>query len=156
MSFLSKWILTKVLALPLTAAFSVSHLAETLWRFEIKTPPFHYSNNSELDISVRPRHPLYVSGGPACVWRTGAQKSTETFMLGYFYFKDFFPFFSYFISDATLCKFIELNYSLIEIKSLNVDQHGFHWIWNIYGTVPHVFVCFAFWENTHATLCCWH
>lgn len=60
---------------------------------------------------------------------------TETFMLDYFYLKEF-SLFSYYISDATLCKFIWINYSLIEIKSLNIDQYGlYHTILNIYDSI---------------------
>lgn len=52
---------------------------------------------------------------------------TETFMLDYFYFKEFPSLFSsYIISDATLCKFMAMNHWLIEIKSLYVDLYGLY------------------------------
>lgn len=52
---------------------------------------------------------------------------TETFMLDYFYFKEFPSLFSsYIISDATLCKFVAMNHWLIEIKSLYVGLYGLY------------------------------
>lgn len=79
---------------------------------------FHYSNILELDIRARPRHPLVSVVGLASYGRATVVCG-ETFMRAYFYFKEF-----YCISDATMCKFIGLNNSLIEIKSLKIDEHG--------------------------------
>lgn len=127
MSLLSEWMLTKSSPsvshwLPL----SVSLLAETHFDdLKGRLCFFHYSNISELDIRVRPGHPPPPNMSVVAL-QNQRPEFTETFMLGYFYFKEFFPFFKKkkkkCISDATLCKFIRLNYSLIEIKAPSVGS----------------------------------
>lgn len=75
-------------------AFSVSLLAETHFdNLKGRLCFFHYSNISEFDISVRPEHPLYVMWWPCLHEENQHPECTETFMLGYFYFKEFFLFF---------------------------------------------------------------
>ncbi len=125
-------------------ASSVSLLAETHFDdLKGRLCFFHYSNISGLDISVRPQHPLMSAVALPAYVENQHPECIETFMLGYFYFKEFS--FYYYISDATLCKFIWLNYSLIEVKSQSIDQHGLQLTTlYIYGTVSYVFVCFVF------------
>lgn len=94
MSLLSEWMLTKSSPsvshwLPL----SVSLLAETHFDdLKGRLCFFHYSNISELDIRVRPGHPPPPNMSVVAL-QNQRPEFTETFMLGYFYFKEFFPFF---------------------------------------------------------------
>lgn len=135
-------------------AFSVSLLTETHFDdLKGRLCFFHYSNILVLDISVRPQTALYVSGDSACMWKSSTQHALKHLCWVISTSRNF-PFY-YYISDATMCKFIWLNYSLIEIKSKHIDQHGRHYsTLNIYCVVSYVFVYFAFEENTHATCCC--
>ena len=75
--------------------FSVSLLTETLFDdLKGRLCFFHYSNIPELDISVRPRHPLMsVKSLPAC----GKPECTETFMRGLFLLQGIFLFITIFL-----------------------------------------------------------
>ena len=128
-------------------AFSVSLLTETLFDdLKGRLCFFHYSNIPQFDISVRPRHPLMSAESlPACGEKNTAPRMHWNIYAWVISTSRNFPFY-YYISDATLCKFIWLNYSLIEIKSLSVDQHGLHrTTLNVRGTsCVCVCVCFGF------------
>lgn len=93
MSFLSEWILTKVLPLSLTGCLSLSpswqKLTLTIWKEDCF---FHYSNIPEFDFSVRLEHPLMsVVALPAC--EKPAPRMHWNIYAGLFLPQGIFPFF---------------------------------------------------------------
>lgn len=132
MSFLSGWMLTTVLGPSLTGSLSLSgswqKFTLTIWK---EDHFFHYSNISEFDLTGRLKHPLYCRQWPCPDVGSERLEYTETFMLDYFYFKEILPLFSsYYISDATLCKFTQVNNSLIGINSVEIEPYGLYHLWH--------------------------
>lgn len=144
MSFLSWWMLTMVLGPSLTGSLSLSDFWQKFTLRIGKEDNFlHYSNISEFDFTGRLKHPF------SC-WQwlcpdVGSEflECTETFMMEYFYFKEILSLFSsYYISDATLCKFMQVNNSLIEINSVKaVGQYGLYYLKLKINDTIHCKVC---------------
>lgn len=127
MSFLSGWMLTTVLGPSLTGTLFLSgswqKFTLTIWK---EDHFFHYSNISEFDFTGRLKHPLSCRQWPCPDVGSERLECTETFMLDIFLLQgDFVSFFSsYYISDATLRKFTQVNNSLIDLNSVKIESYG--------------------------------
>lgn len=133
MSLLSERILTKVLppSLCRCLAFSVSPLTETLFDdLKGRLCFFHYSNIPGLDISVRPRHPPYVSDVPACMWKKQRPECTETFMHGLFLLQGIFPFF--FLLLYFWCNIVQIHLAELFINWNKGAGHRSAWASSYY------------------------
>lgn len=138
MSFLSGWILTTVLSLSFTGCLFLSRSWQkftlTIWK---EDHFLHYSNISEFDFTERLKHPLFLSAValPWCGKR--APRIHWNIYAGLFLLQgDFASSSSYYISDATLWKFTQINNSLIEINSVKIDPCGlYHLMFKIYNII---------------------
>lgn len=144
MSFLSEWILTKVLPPSHWLAFSVSLLTETHFDdLKGRLCFFHYSNIWELDISVRARPPL-MSVVTLPAFGNQSSECTETFMLGFFYFKEF-----YFLLLYFWCNIVQIHLAELFINWNKGTEHRSAWpssfhlkhLWHIWS---YTFVFFYF------------
>lgn len=122
MSFLSKWILTKVLPSAHRLLFSVSLLTETHFDdLKGRLCFFHYSNIWELDISDRPRHP-FMSAVTLPPFGNQSSECPETFMLLFFYFKEYYSLLLYF-----WCNIVQIHLAELFINWNKVTEHRSAW-----------------------------